>query len=249
MQHKLTQKVGLALLGLLAAIVVYGARTTPSLRLSAQATSAGAKTTSQSIPANTKSAWIGFIFGASSNNLAPTSVSLDSQTATKKVSIEVAGTLNLALYEAENFSTGASKTLAYTIPTGGYSTLDIAVDFRDTKFNFGASDADNCNACNALSTISLTNSNGDEIICVVGNNGGASITDAGGQTKLDEVSGASDYQFSSKTGTGTSTTLSWTFSGGLQGYACQVGTPIANTGGASAALGGAIKGIATRGAL
>ncbi len=212
-----------AFAAVLAGVLVYvpdaqATRETPSIRLSSQSTSSGAKSTSVSIPSGTTNAIISFQFGGVNSNAAPTSVTLDGQSATKKVSGETAGQMMIAVYTVSGLSTGAGKTFAYTNGSG-YTVLDIGIEFRDGTPSYGATDTDNCNGCGSLTTNSLANSNGNEFLCAYSANGGTLSGVGSGQSTLDDTSGGSDYGFTTKTTTGTSTMSSFTISG-LAAYGC-----------------------------
>jgi hypothetical protein len=238
-------------LGLAVAFNASAARKTPSTRLSSQATGSGAHSVSSvSIPALTTTAVVTFYFGVGSSNNAPTGVTLDGQSATKKVSNETAGTMQIAYYTiTSGLSTGASKTLAWTNPVA-YSALDIGIEYRDGTNTFAATDTDNCSGCGTLSTNPIANTSGDEILCAYGANGGALTGSGAGQTTLDDTSGTSGYGFSQKTGAGGTTTLSFTFSAGLDAYVCDAFTSVAAASGSkSSPIGGPTAGRATRGPL
>lgn len=198
-------------------------RETPSVRLGVQPTSSGAQSASISIPTGTTNAVISFYFASISTNQAPTSVSLDGHSATKKVSDEGAGVMAIAMYTVSGMSTGASKTLAWTNGTG-YTVLDVAVEFRDSTPTYGATDFDDCNSCSTLSSAALANSSGDELLCAYGLNGAGSISGVGaGQTKEDESVGYSIYGFTSATGSGSATAESFSQTGGgIFGFNCLV---------------------------
>ena len=214
---------GFAVLALLVSLVAGASRLTPSTRLSMQATGSGSHTnTSVAIPSGTTMAVTGYVFANASSNNAPTSESLDSHSGTKQVSIETAGTLQLALYTHTGVASGSGKTLAWTNPVG-YTALDIAIEYRNGALSvIGSGDSDNCNGCNSLNTNALTTQVGDEMLCVYAVNGGSVSGVGSGQSQDDQTSGTSTYGFSSKIATGTSTSMSFSFSGGLQGYACIV---------------------------
>jgi hypothetical protein len=227
------------------------ARLTPSTRLSSQATGSGAHSVSSvSIPALTTTAVVTFYFGVGSSNNAPTGVTLDGQSAVKKVSNETAGTMQIAYYAiTSGLSTGGSKTLAWTNPVA-YSALDIGIEYLDGSNTFGATDTDNCSGCGTLTTNPIANTSGDNILCAYGGNGGTLTGSGAGQTTLDDTSGTSDYGFSTKTGAGGTATLSFTFSAGLDAYVCAAITTAAAGGGTkSSPVGGPTAGRATRGPL
>lgn len=210
---------------LFVAMPAHAARKTPSSRASAVALGSGAQSISVDIPAGTTTAAIGFIFANNAVNQAPTSVTIDGKSATKRVSQESAG-LMTAIYTATGMATGSGKTLAWTNPSG-QNGMDIAVEYRDGTLTYGATDDDECNGCGTLATGSLANSNGDEFLCVYGVNGGVMTSLGSGQSFLDDTSGTSDYGFSTKTTTGSSTTSSFVFNMSFAGFSCVIVTPAA----------------------
>jgi beta-lactam-binding protein with PASTA domain len=205
-------------------------RETPSIRLTNQTHSSGAKTASVSIPTGTTNAIIAFYFESTNSNQAPTSVSLDGQSATKQVSAEVSGQMDIATYTVSGFATGAGKTLAYTNGTG-YTVLDVAIEFYDSTPTYGANTEDWCTSCGTLTSSALANTSGDNVLCPYAFNGSGSVSGVGaGQTKLDETTGASIYGFTTKAGAGGTTTVSFTETGtGTLGYNCIVITLAAST--------------------
>jgi hypothetical protein len=184
------------------------ARLTPSTRASSLTSTAGAQTTTVSIPATATFAVIAFSF--SNVNGAPSSVTLDGQTATKIASNEVGGSIEIAIYKVANFGTGASKTLGWTNPSG-IANVNAAIEYRDGTPTYGASDSD-FGGSGTLSSVSLANSNGDEIIAAYA--GDASLSSVGsGQTQLDDTTGSLFYGFTTETGTGVSDTQQFVSSG------------------------------------
>jgi hypothetical protein len=214
-------------------------RLTSSTRLSSQATGSGAHSVSTvTIPPGTTTAVVTFYFGVSSSNNAPTPVTLDGQSAVKKVSNETGNTMQIASYAiTTGLTTGASKVLNWTNPVA-YSALDIGIEYFDGSNTFGATDTDNCSGCGTLTTNPIANTSGDNILCAYGGNGGNLTGSGAGQTTLDDTSGTSDYGYSTKTGAGGTATLAFTFSGGLDAYVCMAITTAAAAGGVANLVGG-----------
>lgn len=192
-------------------------RLTPSSRNSLCAVTAGAQSTTVSIPAGATWGLIGI--GFYDLNVTPANpgpVTLDGQTATFIASAIDSSSAMVALFRVPIVSSGAGKTLAYTL-TNTCAFVDIAVEYGDGYPLFGASSAAfNGGNPGTASTASLANVVGDLILtayCV--NSSGGSPTMGSGQSKLDETNdgGGADfgiYGFTTETGTGTSDVQSCT---------------------------------------
>jgi hypothetical protein len=196
-------------------------RLTPSTRASSLTTSSGAQSTTVSTPAGATWAVISFVWGSLTSNNAPTSVTLDGQTATKIVSTEVAGSDCIAIYRVSGFSTGASKTLAWTAGNT-YTALNAGIEYRDGTPTYGATDAD-FGGSGTLTSVSLANSNGDEILAAYIAETNDISGFGSGQTQLDGTAGSLFYGFTTETGTGVSDVQSFTSSNN-KGYAVVVVT-------------------------
>jgi hypothetical protein len=194
-------------------------RKTPSTRASALTNATGAHTTSVNIPPG--STWALIFFSYSNVNGAPSAVTLDGQSATKIASNEIGGLIEGALYKVSGFSTGSSKTLGWTNPSGIMAT-EAAIEYRDGTPTYGATDADRTSS-GTLSSSALANTSGDEILCGFSSNPFSLSAVGSGQTQLDATSGTSYYGFTTETGAGGTEVESWTSSGGHT-YACVVVT-------------------------
>lgn len=181
------------------------ARLTPSVR-TAGTIGSGAQTATVSIPAGTVKAVVGFFFFNAANSQAPTSVTLDGQTCTKRASIEVNTANMVALYDVTGVSTGAGKTLAYTNPSA-QTFINIGIEFRDTGLTLGNTGSNSQNAANVTASDNIAVTTGDEIISGYGCDVGTAITVGTGQTKLDETTTAGEtYAFTTESpSTGTDT--------------------------------------------
>ena len=202
------------LVAILAAMPAYATRLTPSTRLTNQAQSSGAQTSTVDIPSGATWAIIGFCYYNDTGpnaTVRPSSVTLDGQSATLVASAGSSATYYAAIYKVAGFATGASKTLGFTLSaTGLYFANDINVEYRDNTPTYGASDAANTTGFGPASTSALANTSGDEIIslyCSKDTDGTADPAVGTGQTKLDDTydsAGSLREGFTTETGSGTS---------------------------------------------
>lgn len=196
------------------------ARLTPSIRSSNVAHTSGAQSISISIPTGATSALIGFCYyndTGPESAVRPSSVSLDGQSATYIAGAGTSvspSTLFTGIYKATGFSTGASKTLAYTLPaTGIFFAMSIGVEFRDGTATFGTTGAASAAASSAASpgpasTSGINNTSGDELLAFycTKDNFGSPPTAGTGQSKLDETddtTGLDYYGFTTEAATGS----------------------------------------------
>jgi hypothetical protein len=207
------------------------ARLTPSTRADGSA-AAGAQTLSVSIPAGAIAARVAFCFYQGSG-LDFSAISLDGQTATQADKILNTGADMSSLWQVSGFGTG-TKTLAYTVPSGGTSFTAIAIEYHDTALTAGAhgNGFSTGDPSGTASTASLANSNGDLILtsyCASHANGTVP-TLGSGQSKLDETTNGGlnvYYGFTTETATGAGDVQSVT--GTTPGIASTVVTVVPNT--------------------
>lgn len=203
-------------------------RLTPSSRITGLASTAGAKTTTVSIPSGCTWALVAFWYYSGTSSNPPTSVSLDGQSATRIDGAEDNTADQVTIYKVSGFSTGASKTLAWTNPSGYTATGLIAgIEYRNGTPTYGTHGS---GFGTTASTASLANSNGDEIISAYVGDPATAITPGAGQSKLDETDDLTANLrggFTTETATGTGDVQS--VSGDICGIASTVVTVTSDT--------------------
>lgn len=203
-------------------------RITPSSRVSSLTAASGAQSTTVTIPANASWAVVALHYAPSATP--PTSVTLDSQTCTLIDSQNSTTADQVAIYKVSGFSTGASKTFAWTNPSGLFGAVNLSIEYRDGTPTYGAH-AVALAASNGgtATTSSLANSAGDEILTAYTCDSATVPTAGAGQSKLDDSFDGTFYRYGFTTEPGTGTSDAQAITGNFPGIASTV---ISVTGGA-----------------